>query len=46
MELVSTSKFLITEYVDDSGLNCHRHQGGHESSKFIEIHPMAIKGEM
>ena len=44
MELVSRFKWLIIGYVGDSGLNCPWHQGWYESSKFIGLHPWALKG--
>ena len=27
LKLISTYKWLVTKYVDDSELNCHQHQG-------------------
>lgn len=43
MELVSTHKCLIKEYVHNNRLICHQHKGWHGSSTFIEIHPMTTK---
>ena len=31
-------------HIDDIGLNCSQHQGWYECSKYIGMHPTAIKG--
>lgn len=41
-KLVSTCEWQIQRNMDDSELQCLRHQGWYENMKFIEMHSRAI----
>ena len=46
MELDSTYKWLVIEYVCDGELNCPLHQTWYESSKFSGMHMQTLKDQV